>query len=162
MRTCRSTSFVLVVALLTGILLATRADVPAAALSPSISVPIVGIVAGQPESVALAGTIQIANLLVTDENGNSPKERLSLKLVGVSGAGMLSGAKYVAIGDESLVRPLVASDQIVIMFPFYRATANGPLSARSAAASIVLNFDLVTGALTKATAGFSAPTGLAH
>lgn len=162
MRTCRSTFSVLGVALLTAVMLATRADVSTAAFSPGISVPIVGIVAGRPESVALAGTIQIANMLVTDENGSSPKERLSLKLVGVSGGGMLSGAKYVAIGDESLVRPLVASDQIVIMFPFYRATVHGPLSARSAAASIVLNFDLVTGALTKATAGFSAPTVPAH
>jgi hypothetical protein len=162
MRTCRSTSFALVVALLTAVLLATRADVPASALSPRISVAIVGTVDGRPESVALAGTIEIANLLVTDANGTSPKERLSMKLVGVSGAGVLTGAKYVASGEENLVRPLVASDHIEVMFPFFRATADGPLSARSAVASIVFNFDLLTGAITKATASFSTPTVPAH
>jgi hypothetical protein len=159
MRT-RSTSFVLVV--ITGVLVATRADVPAAALSPAISVPIVGTVDGQPESVALAGTIQIANMLVTDTNGSSPKERLSMKLVGVSGAGVVTGAKYVASGEENLVRPLVASDHIEVMFPFFRATADGPLTARTAAASMVFNFDLLTGAITKATASFSTPTVPAH
>ena len=162
MRTGRSTSFPLVVALLTGVLLGTRADVPAAALTPRISVPIVGTVDGRPESVALAGTIEIANVLVTDTNGSSPKERLSLKLVGVSGAGVVSGAKYVASGEESLVRPLVASDHIEVMFPLYRATADGPLSARSVAASIVFNFDLLSGAVTKVTASFSTPKVLAH
>jgi hypothetical protein len=162
MRTCRSTSFALIVALLTAVLLATRADVPASALSPRISVPIVGTVDGRPESVALAGTIEIANMLVTDTNGGSPKERLSLKLVGVTGAGVVSGAKYVASGEENLVRPLAASDHIEVMFPFFRATADGPLSARSVAASIVFNFDLLTGAITKATASFSTPKVLAR
>ena len=161
MRTCRSTSFVLV-ALLTGVLLATRADVPAAASTPRLSVPIVGTVDGQPESVALAGTIEIANTLVTDTNGSSPKERLSLKLVGVSGAGVVTGAKYVASGEESLVRPLVASDHIEVMFPFFRATADGPLSARPVAASMVFNFDLLTGTITKATASFATPKVLAR
>lgn len=162
MRTGRSTSFVLVVALLTGVLLATRADVPAAASSRTISVPIAGTVDGQPESVALAGTIEIASMLVTDTSGSTPKERLGLKLVGVSGAGMQTGAKYVASGEENLVRPVVASDHIEVRFPFYRATADGPLSARSATASIVLTFDLLTGGITKATASFSSPKVLSR
>jgi hypothetical protein len=147
----------LVVALLTGVLLATRADVPAAAFNRTVSVPIVGTVAGQPEGVALAGTIEIASTLVTDANGSSPKERLALKLVGVSGAGVVTGAKYVAVGEESLVRPLAATDHLEIMFPFFRATVDGPLSARTAAASIVLNVDLLTGGILKASASFSAP-----
>jgi len=157
MRTRRSTSSVFVLALLTGVLLAARADVPAAAVSRTVSVPIAGTVAGPPETVALAGTIEIASLLVTDTSGDSPKQRLSLKLVGVSGAGLVTGAKYVATGEESLVRPLAATDQMEIMFPFFRATVDGPLSARSAAASIVLTFDLLTGGITKATASLSAP-----
>lgn len=155
MRTCRSIFSVFVVALLILVPLTTRADV--AVVSRTISVPIIGTVAGQPEGVALAGTIEIASLLVTDTSGSTPKERLGLKLVGVSGAGLQTGAKYVASGEESLVRPVVASDHIEIMFPFYRATRDGPLSARSATASIVLNFDVLTGAVTKAAASFSAP-----
>ena len=157
MRTCRSTSSVFVVALLTGVLLATRADVPAAALSRTVSVPIAGTVSGQPEAVVLAGTIEIASTLVIDTSGNLPKERVSLKLVGVSGSGTVTGAKYVATGEENLVRPLAATDHFEIMVPFFRATLDGPLSARSAAASIVLNFDLLTGGITSATASFSAP-----
>jgi len=157
MRTGGSTSVALVVALITGVLLATPADRAAAAAGRSISVPIAGTVDGQPESVALAGTIEIASLLVADPDGSSPKERLSLKLVGVVGAGVQTGAKYVASGEENLVRPVVASDHLDIMFPFFRATVDGPLSARSAEASIVLTFDLLTGGITKATASFSAP-----
>lgn len=149
-------SLVLVVALFAGVVLTTPADLAAAA-SRSISVPIAGTVDGQPESVALAGTIEIASLLVTDTNGSSPKERLSVKLVGVVGAGLQTGAKYVASGEENLVRPVIASDHIEIMFPFFPATVDGPLSARTAAASIVLTYDLLTGGITKATASFSAP-----
>jgi hypothetical protein len=162
MRNWRSTCSVLVLALLTGALVATSADVPAAAFTRSVTAPIAGTVTGQPESVALAGTIEIMSTRVSDEDGGSPKERLSLKLVGVSGAGAVTGAKYVATGEQSLVRRMVASDQIVIMFPFYRATVDGPLSARSAAVSITLNFDLLTGAVTNVTASFSTPRVLAQ
>ena len=161
MTTCRSTFAVFAVALLTGAVLAVGADAPAAAFARRVTVPIVGTVDGQPESVALSGEIEIASTLVTDAV-DSPKERLSLKLVGVSGVGLVTGAKYVATGEQSLVRLLVATDQLDLTFPFYRATADGPLSARTAAASITLNFDRLTGTVTKVTASFSTPKPLAQ
>ena len=71
MRTCRSIFSVFVVALLILVPLTTRADV--AVVSRTISVPIIGTVAGQTEGVALAGTIEIASLLVTDTSGSTPK-----------------------------------------------------------------------------------------
>lgn len=160
MTTARSTSTVLRVATAVALVLATRADLPAAVARTVVNVPIAGIVSGGPESVALAGTIAIVATPVTDQVDNSPKQRLALKLVDVSGAGLVSGAKYVAAGEDSLVRPLAASDRIEIMFPFFPATVDGPLSARSAAASIGLTFNLLTGGITEANASFSAPAVL--
>jgi hypothetical protein len=87
----------------------------------------------------------------------TPKVRLAITLVDVSGVGLTSGAKYVAVGEDRILRLLSLSDRLEIMFPFYRATTDGPLSARSAMASMTLTFNLVTGALTGATATFSSP-----
>ena len=99
----------------------------------------------------------IVSTVVIDPLLTSPKERIAITLVDVSGVGLTSGAKYVAVGEDRLLRRLALSDQIEIMFPFYRATPDGRLSARSAMASITLKFDLPTGALTGATATFSSP-----
>jgi hypothetical protein len=162
MRTRRSTFGVVAAALLVGVALATRADVPAAAFSRTVTIPIVGTVEGLPESVALSGKIEIVSTVVSDQVDGSPKTRLSVRLVGVSGAGVVTGAKYVAAGEQSLVRRLSTSDRLDITFPFFRATVDGPLSARSAVASITLNYDLLTGAVTKATAAFSTPKMLAQ
>lgn len=157
MRTAGSTSTVLILATVVAFVLATDADLRAAVVARTVNVPIAGIVAGAPESVVLAGTLAIVATPVTGQVDGSPKQRLVLKLVDVSGAGLVSGAKYVAAGEASLVRPLAASDRIEIMFPFYPATVEGPLSARSAAATIVLDVDLPTGGIARATASLSAP-----
>jgi hypothetical protein len=157
MRTRRTKSALIVLAFLAAVLLAGSGDVPAAALATSLSIPIAGTVDGAPESVSLSGSLSIVSTVVIDPLLASPRERTVIKLVDVSGVGLTSGAKYVAVGEDRLLRLLTLSDQVEIMFPFYRATPDGRLSARSAMATITLKFDLLTGSLTGATATFAAP-----
>src|SRR5256712_3209954 len=157
MRTRRTKSALVVLSFLAAVLLASSGDAPAVPLATSVAIPIAGTVDGAPESVSLAGTLSIVNTLVIDPLLTSPRERISITLVNVSGVGLTSGAKYVAVAEDRLLRRLALSDHIEIMFPFYPATPDGRLSARSAMASITLKFDLPTGALTGATATFSSP-----
>jgi hypothetical protein len=156
MRT-RRRSAVIVLSFLAAVLLAGSGDAPAAALPVSLTIPIAGTVDGGPESVTLSGSLLITSVLVIDPLLDAPRERITIKLVNVSGAGLTSGAKYVAVGESRLLRRLALSDHLDVMFPLYRATADGQLSARSAMASMTLKFDLVSGSLTAATAMFSSP-----
>ena len=136
--------------------LAGSGDAPAAALATSVTIPISGTVEGGAESVSLSGSLRIVSTVVSDTTLASPKERLVVTLVGVSGVGLTSGAQYVATGEDRLLRQLSLSDHIDVMFPFYRAS-DGPRSARSAAASVTLTFDLLARSLTGATAAFGSP-----
>ena len=144
----------LLLAVLTG-----SVSAPAAPFTSTVTVPIAGMVtAGQSENVTLSGSVQILSTVAVDQLlGNPPRERLSIKLVNVSGVGLSTGTTYVAKGEQSLLRVLVLSDLIEITFPFFPNTPSGASSARSALASITLKFDLLTGALTGATARFSSP-----
>lgn len=127
-------------------------------LTSSLTIPIAGTVDGVAESVSLSGSAEIVSTLVLDPLlGTLPREIISIKLVNVSGVGLLTGKSYVAEGEDVLLRLLVTSDLIEIAFPFYPDTPDGTSSARSALASITLNFDLLTGALTGGTAAFSTP-----
>jgi hypothetical protein len=131
-------------------------DAPASALTATVTIPISGIVDGQPESVSLSGNLRIENTLVQDATLTALKERLTFKLVTVSGVGMTSGQTYIATGEDRLLRLLTLSDHLDLVFPFYRQS-DGPRSARTAMASITLRFDLRTGVLTGATATFASP-----
>lgn len=136
-------------------------DTPALAqsLTSSLTIPIAGTVNGLTESVSLSGSAEIVSTLVLDPLlGTLPRELISIKLINVSGLGLSTGTSYVATGEDVLLRLLATSDLIEITFPFYPDTPDGASSARSALASITLNFDLLTGALTGGTAGFSTPS----
>jgi hypothetical protein len=156
MRIRRTKSAVVVLSFLVALSLAGGGVAPAAALATTITIPISGTVDGGPESVSLSGSLQIASTLVVDPLLAAPKVRLVIKLVNGSGVGLTSGAKYVAAGEDRLLRQLALSDHLDIMFPFFRATS-GAQSARSAMASMTLNFNLATGSVTGATATFSSP-----
>lgn len=131
-------------------------DVPAAAIETSLTIPISGTVDGGAESVSLSGSVRIVSTVVADTTLATPKERLVVTLVGVSGVGLVSGAKYVATGEDRLVRQLSVSDHIDVLFPFYR-TSPGPGSARSGMASITLTFDLLSQSLKGATGTLGSP-----
>jgi hypothetical protein len=153
----RSKRAAAILSVLAVVLLAGRADVPAAPVAGTTMLPIAGTVDGLPESVSLAGSIRIVNTMIIDPILPTPLERLSLTLVKVGGVGLTSGAKYVATGENTIVRPLAATDQLEMTFPFYRSTPDGRMSARAAMATISLTFNLTTGAVSAAKATFSTP-----
>jgi hypothetical protein len=157
MRTHRTKSVLVILSCVAVVTLTGSGDAPAAAIATTVTVPISGTVDGLPESVSLSGKLSIVSTFVTDPLLTTPRVRLAITLVNVSGVGLTSGAKYIAVGEDRILRPLSLSDRVEIMFPFYKATTDGPRSARSAMASITLQFNLVTGALTGATATFSSP-----
>lgn len=147
-----------VLSVLTVLLLAATADVPAAVLTSSVTIPVAGIVNGLPESVSLSGSVTIVSRLSSDPlTGESMRNRITIKLVNVSGVGLTSGAKYVATGENTMMRLGSAADQFDVMFPFYRTAAAGPLSARSAMVSITLKVNPVSGAVGGATASIATP-----
>jgi hypothetical protein len=156
MKSRQSTSAVFVLSCVAAICLAGSGDVPAAALETRLTIPISGTVDGGPESVSLSGSLRIVSTVVSDVALVSPKVRHTITLDGVSGIGLTSGARYVATGEDRLLRPLSVSDHIDVMFPFYRAS-DGARAARTAAAAITLTFDLPAQSLTGATATFGAP-----
>jgi hypothetical protein len=127
-------------------------------LVSTIRIPIAGTVTAPTESVSLSGTAEITSTLVLDPLlGAPPREIVSIKLVNVSGIGLLTGARYVATGQNTLLRLLVTSDVLEITFPYFSDTAGGASRARSLLASFTLNYNLFTGALTTGTATFSTP-----
>jgi len=156
MKSCQSKSALFVLSCVAAVCLAGSGDAPAAARETSLTIPISGTVDGGAESVSLSGRLRIVSTVVSDVTLASPKERLTITLVGVSGVGLTSGAQYAATGEDRLVRRLSLSDHIDVRFPLYR-TSGGPRPARSAAAFITLTFDLIAQSLTGATATFGSP-----
>jgi hypothetical protein len=137
--------------------------VPAAraASAPTIAlIPVSGIVTGQPESVAFSCLARVSSRLVLDTSRfyTPPHVLLSIDLSKLSGTGSLTGAKYVAGGNESDVRILlVHADTVEITFPFSQGTTMSTSSARSGILSFALSFDLDTGAITSGTGAVSSP-----
>ena len=156
MKSRQSKSARFVLSCVAALCLAGTGDAPAAALETSLTIPVSGTVDGGAESVSLSGSLRIVSTVVSDATLASLKARLAITLVDVSGVGLTSGAQYVAAGEDRLLRQLSLSDHIDVMFPFYR-TSDGPRSARSAAASVTLTFDLLARSLTGATATFGSP-----
>jgi hypothetical protein len=157
MKSRQSTTILFVLSFAAVLGVAGSGDAPAAALESRLTVPISGTVDGGAESVSLSGSLLIVSeAIAADTTLASPKARLAIAVVNVSGVGLMSGAKYVVTGEDRLLRQLSLSDHLDVLFPFYRVS-DGPASARSAMASITLTFDLTARSLKSATATFGAP-----
>ena len=116
------------------------------ASSNTMTVSYSGTVSGQPEDVYLSGLVQISTVVVRDPDfGTPPKVRVSIDFSNVTGQGLRTGTKYVAGGNQVLIRPLVRSDVVDVVFPFYPSGTTGTTRARSALASFTLTYDTTTG-----------------
>jgi hypothetical protein len=157
MKSRQSRAILFAVSFVAVLAVAGSGDAPAAAIESRLTVPISGTVDGGAESVSLSGSLLIVSTAIAaDTTLASPKARLAITVVNVSGVGLMSGAKYVATGEDRLLRQLSLSDHLDVLFPFYRVS-DGPGSPRSAMASITLTFDLPARWLKSATATFGAP-----
>ena len=157
MKSRQSKSILFVLTFVAVLAAAGSSDTPAAALESRLTIPISGTVDGGAESVSLSGSLLIVSAAVAaDATLASPKTRLAIRVVNVSVVGLMSGAIYIATGEDRLLRQLSPSDHLDVLFPFYRAS-DGPGAARPAMASITLTFDLPARSLKSATATFGAP-----
>jgi hypothetical protein len=130
-----------------------------AALTPtSMTVPIAGVVFGLPESVLLSGTAQInVRPALADLPAAQNRAVISIDLSDVTGRGMSTGATYVAGTQINLTRQLVGADTIRVTIPFSLAGSAATAVTRTAVATFQFKYDVLTGALTSATASFVAP-----
>ncbi len=124
----------------------------APALANTLVVPISGTIDGLPEAVELSGSAEVSSTLVPIEEPGTPRDVIvRLKLVQVSGPGLVTGKEYVAPGENILVRPLTATDVLEVTFPFHPGGSGGHLKARTARVAFTLSFDTATGDITRVT-----------
>ena len=147
--------FAVVLSLLVGLVGAvTTATSPAVAIvavgaTEAAMIAYTGTVDGAPEAVALNGFVRVASKVVRDPDfGKPPIVLLTIDFSGVTGVGLVTGAKYVTSGDQQLIRPLVAVDVVDVTFAVFPGTRGGMAKARSALASLTLLYDTNSGALT--------------
>ena len=127
----------------------------AAPVSAGTQVSIKGVVSGSPETVNFSGDARVSSRLAPDPDFFKPRLVLSIDLSGVTGVGSNTGAKYVISGPELMQREVAASHAIEITFPFRGGASSA--QPRTGVASFVLDFDLNTGAVTKASGKVSSP-----
>jgi hypothetical protein len=113
-----------------------------AAGNPVLVIPLAGSGKGPAGDVSLSGEARIGtNVTKAEEFGDPPSVVVSIHLQGITGKDP-SGKKYQASGDGEVVRPLVGSDTVEILFSVYPAGSDASSSeARPAAATFKLRLD---------------------
>lgn len=125
----------------------------------NIVVPIAGTVQVGEETIAFSGQARVTSALVTDPDFGGPRSViLAIDLLNVFGVGQSTGDKYVARGEEKLIRLLESSDLIEVAFPVFRFPVRPGATAldNPLVASIDLEFDNGNGQLREGNARFSA------
>jgi hypothetical protein len=127
------------------------------AFAQGTMVPVKGVVSGAPESVTFSGEARVSSRLAPDPDFNRPRLVLTIDLTGVAGVGSATGAKYVVYGPEMTQRHVAASHSVEFTFPFKDVKSPTEMTARTGVASFVLDFDVNTGVVTKASGSVSTP-----
>ena len=153
-----TTKFLLAFAGLLGCLLF-GAPARAQAISTStFTVTAAGSVTTPAESVAFSGPIQIASTIVPDPAGGPTTAVVNIDARQLTGLGAITGTAFLNSGQANLTRTLVASDVIQTTFSFFPSGPGGFLKPRTAVLNLTLTYDLISGALTAATASIATPT----
>ncbi|MFL5371785.1 MAG: hypothetical protein ACJ78Z_16440 [Myxococcales bacterium] len=129
------------------------------ALTPSaVNVPIAGTVFGLPESVYFSGTARITvRPAESDVPGRPGAVVVEIDLGDLSGRGLSTGTVYSAGGQVHLTRRLLPKDAIETTLPFAVRGSAPTARTRTAVARFNLQYDMVSGVLTAATASLAAP-----
>jgi len=134
----------------------TPAGAVVATMSSAVTTTASGTVTGSPESVAFTGSVTINSKMVTDPDFGTPNiVVLSFDLSSLSGTGLSTNKKYVVSSQEIMVRPLAATDQLDVTFPFAPNVNSIDTSARLGVATVALSFNVSTGGLTGAKVSIS-------
>ena len=115
-----------------------------------------GTVHGQPENVFLSGLVLITRTVVRDPDFGQPAVVVySIDFSNVTGQGQKTGQPYVTSGNQVLIRPLVATDVVDVIFDFF-PSGGSILAARQALASFTFNYNTVSGSPTGTTTSSTA------
>jgi hypothetical protein len=120
----------------------------------TVSSPPPGALAPGPsgEQVVFSGQAKVKSRLVPDPEFGHPQLLLFIDMGSVAGLGASSGARYVTASQEILARPLAATHQIELTFPF-AGKMTDPLSAtRTGVVTLLLSVDVATGSIVAASA----------
>jgi len=123
----------------------TAADAP---VDSSITLVAKGSLTDSTGSVTVTGNVIVSCRRVID-NLNTAVPALVLLDLDFSQVQGTSGKKLFVTGGNHAteIRPLQASDTVVVTVPYYDSTKDG-LSAKSMLATVALNFDITTGKVT--------------
>ena len=95
--------------------------------------------------------------MITDPDfGNPPKMVLSINLSDVTNIGQRTKTTYVTSDEQTLTRPLAATDTVQMTFPFYPSDGSA-ISSRTGMASFNLSFDENSLTLTGVTGAIGSP-----
>jgi hypothetical protein len=103
---------------------------------------------GAPEGVVFSGQAMVKSRRALDPDGES-KLLLSIDMSGITGLGS-SGARYVLWSRDQVIRPLSATQQIEIVFPFSKTAMDSVSTVRTGVATFALVVDPATGTITSA------------
>jgi hypothetical protein len=129
---------------------------PPAVVDSSITIATKGTVNDPNGTITFSGNVIVSCRRVVDTTGTStaapapPVVLLDLDFSNLSGtSGSLKTLRAYTTGDNHAteIRPLQASDTIIVTSPYYDTTKNG-LSAKSMLVTATLNFDISSGKVT--------------
>lgn len=129
----------------------TETTTTAETVDSSVAISVRGTVDDPNGSITVSGSVIVNSRRVIDTTGKTPPiVVLDLdfsKLQGTSGS--LKTLKVYVTGENhaSELRPLLASDTIIVTCPYYESTKDG-LSAKTMLVTATLNFDISTGKVT--------------
>jgi hypothetical protein len=123
-----------------------------ATVDSSLTLSAKGLVSDPNGSVTVTGSVIVSCRRVLDTTTSTTTIQLVMLDFDFSGLQGTSGKKVFVTGDNHVteLRPLQASDTIIVTVPYYDSTKD-VMSARSMLATATLNFDVSTGKLTSGT-----------
>jgi hypothetical protein len=125
---------------------------PDAPVDSSITLTAKGSLTDSTGSVTVAGSVIVSCRRVIDNLSTTTPALVLLdidfsQVTGTTGSGK-NAKTFVTGGNHAEeIRPLQASDTIIVTVPYYDSTKDG-LSAKSMLATVSLNFDVTTGKVT--------------
>jgi hypothetical protein len=133
-----------------GLLLAVPAAWAQATSFSSFTVNVSGILAGGSEAVTCAGPVKVTSMVVKDPS-MPPNSIVNINARYLVCTGVTTGARYLNSGEANLTRIMAATDQVQTTFAVYPDAPGGFMHARSAVATLTMNYNTVAGALTSVT-----------
>ncbi|WP_044872349.1 hypothetical protein [Pseudomonas sp. LFM046] len=148
---------------LAGLAAATASDIARAVpLFPrradQLIVPIAGTLTTPTEDINIKGQARIRSTSFSDPDFNGAAGvLLVIDFLNVLGVGATSGTRFLAHGENQVVRELRPTDVVELTFPMTPVGARPTVAAISVLATFQLTFDVDSGQMTAATASFSTP-----